>query len=142
MFIKILFQIKREPDENEEEKVVTTDVENLKWKSVKQKMLDKMNLSNIRSTINLSTRLTELTPHARCAVFVREVVSKGEAKTSKIHYIQVSPGSMISFILFHLNMLFFSVFKTLGVTRSMHPSIAISWVAIIIFKRTCTHFFS
>lgn len=81
----------RGADEKAEERVVTADVENLKWKTVVQPKPEKPDAS--LKNIEFSTLLPELTPHARYAVFTREVVSKGEAKTSEIHYVQVSPGS-------------------------------------------------
>lgn len=93
VFMTVIFflLINREADEEAEEKVVTADIENLKWKTVEQQKPEVLDTSQM--DVEFSTLLKELTPHARYAVFTREVVSKGEAKTSEIHYVQVSPGS-------------------------------------------------
>lgn len=96
MFFSV--QPNRGADEKAEERVVTADIENLKWETVEKQKPEDLDLSSVAG--EMATTLKELTPHARYAVFTREVVSKGEAKTSKIHYFRVSPGSELDLV-FH-----------------------------------------
>lgn len=69
------------------------DTDNFDWENIEVSIP-----KDHRHTV-MKTVFKDLTPYADYAVFVREAVSEGEARTSQIHCLKISPAGNICMVL-------------------------------------------
>lgn len=68
--------------------VASTTTDNMEWKSA-----DIPRPNSVKKVVNIRHIVRKLTAYRVYAIFLREFVSKGEERTSRIHYINITADS-------------------------------------------------